>query len=122
MRVYVPLMLRPWLMDRTHKEAVHLGEKVTLAMLERYYHWVGMASSVKWWIGRCYACQARKKTRETVWWPLVSLPLPSGPDQMLGAVKRSTSSAYAQTNGMVEWLNHTLCEMLSHLIADNQTN
>ena len=83
MRVYVPLMLRPWLMDRTHKEAVHLGEKVTLAMLERYYHWVGMASSVKWWIGRCYACQARKKTRETVRWPLVSLPLPSGPDQMV---------------------------------------
>ena len=36
-RVYVPLMLRPWVVDRTHKEAVHLGEKVTLAMLERYY-------------------------------------------------------------------------------------
>ena len=35
-------------MDRTHKEAVHLGEKVTLAMLEQYYYWVGMASSVKW--------------------------------------------------------------------------
>ena len=34
-RVYVPLMVRPWVMDRTHKEAVHLGEKVTLAMLER---------------------------------------------------------------------------------------
>ena len=42
-RVYVPLMLRPWVIDRTHKEAVHLGEKVTLAMLERYYYWVGMA-------------------------------------------------------------------------------
>ena len=82
-RVYVPLMLRPWMMDRTHKEAVHLGEKVTLAMLERYYHWARMASSVKWWIGRCYACQARKKTKETVRWPLVSLPLPSGPDQMV---------------------------------------
>ena len=35
MRVYAPLMLRPWVMDRTHKEAVHLGEKITLAMLER---------------------------------------------------------------------------------------
>ena len=41
---------------------------------------------------------------------------------MLGAVKRSTSSAHAQTNGMVEWLNHTLCEMLSQFIADNQKN
>ena len=173
-------------------------------MLERYYYWVGIASSVKWWIRRCYACQARKKTRDTVRWPLVSLPLPSGPGQMvafdllgplprtnqgnehvllvvdlfsrhaegyvlsadekttqgcaaklvhdyiprwgcphtflsdrgpefvstvcreifrmLGAVKRFTSSAHAQTNGMVERLNHTLCQMLSHLIADNQTN
>ena len=42
--------------------------------------------------------------------------------RMLGAVKRVTSSAHAQTNGMVERLNHTLCQMLSHLIADNQTN
>ena len=82
-RVYIPLMLRPWVMDRIHKEAVYLGEKVTLAMLERYYHWIGMASSVKWWIRRCYACQARKKTRDTVRWPLVSLPLPSGPGQMV---------------------------------------
>ena len=65
-RVYVPLMLRPWVMDRTTKEVVHLGEKVTLAMLEWYYYWVGMTTSVKWWIRRCYACQARKKTRDTV--------------------------------------------------------
>ena len=42
--------------------------------------------------------------------------------RMLGAVKRFTSSAHAQTNGTVERLNHTLCQMLSHLIADNQTN
>ena len=40
---------------------------------------------------------------------------------MLGAVKRfTTSSAHAQANGMVERLNHTLCQMLSHLVADNQ--
>ena len=88
-RVYVPLILRPWVMDRTHKEAVHLGEKVTLAMLERYYYWVGMASSAKWWIRRCYACQARKKTRDTVRWPLVSSPLPSGPGQMVAVGCRS---------------------------------
>ena len=41
---------------------------------------------------------------------------------MLGAVKRFTSSVHAQTNGMVERLNHTLGQMLSHLVADNQTN
>ena len=32
-RTYVPLRLRPWVMDRTHKEAVHLGEKVTLCFV-----------------------------------------------------------------------------------------
>ena len=42
-RTYVPLLLRPWVMDCTHKEAVHLGEKVTLNMLKRYYWWIGMA-------------------------------------------------------------------------------
>ena len=42
--------------------------------------------------------------------------------RMLGAVKRVTSSAHAQTNGMVARLNHTLCQILSHLIANNQTN
>ena len=42
--------------------------------------------------------------------------------RMLGAVKRFTSSVHAQTNDMVERLNHTLYQMLSHLIADNHTN
>lgn len=42
--------------------------------------------------------------------------------KMLGSVKKFTSSYHPQTNGMVERLNHTLCQMLSHLIADNQDN
>ena len=48
--------------------------------------------------------------------------LPKNISRMLGAVERSTSSAHAQANGMVEWLNHKLCEMLSQFIADNQIN
>ena len=36
-RTYVPLLLRPWVMDCAHKEAVHLGEKVTLGVLQRFY-------------------------------------------------------------------------------------
>ncbi|CAB1111520.1 unnamed protein product [Ectocarpus sp. CCAP 1310/34] len=47
-RTYVPLMLRPWVMDCAHKEAVHLGEKVTLSILQRLHWWVGMAESVRW--------------------------------------------------------------------------
>ena len=82
MRTYVPLLLRPWVMDCAHKDAVHLGEKVTLGLLQRFYWWIVMAESVRWWVRRCYTCQARKSTMQTVRWPLVSLPLPSRPGQM----------------------------------------
>ena len=47
-RTYVPLLLRPWVMDCAHKEAVHLGERVTLGLLPRFYWWIGMAEIVKW--------------------------------------------------------------------------
>ena len=40
--------------------------------------------------------------------------------ETLGAVKKFTSSYHPQINGMVERLNHTLCQMLSYLIADDQ--
>ena len=40
--------------------------------------------------------------------------------KMLGSVEKFTSSYHPQTNGMVERLNHTVCQMLAHLIADHQ--
>ena len=42
--------------------------------------------------------------------------------ETLGTVKKFTSSYHPQTNGMVERLNHTLRQMLSYLIADDQKN
>ena len=42
--------------------------------------------------------------------------------ETLGTVKKFTSSYHPQTNGMVERLNHTLCQMLSYLISDDQKN
>lgn len=39
---------------------------------------------------------------------------------MMGSMKRFTSAMHLQTSGMVERLNHTLLQMVSHLIADNQ--
>ena len=42
--------------------------------------------------------------------------------EMLGAVKRYTSSFRPQTNGTVERLNHTLLQTLSHLIPDDHRN
>ena len=59
-RVYVPFLLRPWALDSVHKEGFHLGENVTLASAKRYYWWIGMSASVKWWIRHCIICQAAK--------------------------------------------------------------
>lgn len=57
----------------------HFGAARTLSMLERYYWWVGMSICTKWWIRHCLRCQARKSSRQTARWPILSLPLPSGP-------------------------------------------
>ena len=40
--------------------------------------------------------------------------------ETIGTIKKFTSSYHPQTNGMVGRLNHTLCQMLSYLIADGQ--
>ena len=55
-RTYVSMLLRPWVMDSTRKESVHLGKNVavTLSLLLRYYWWIRVADSLKWWITRCY--------------------------------------------------------------------
>lgn len=203
-RVYVPFLLRPWAIDAVHKEGCHLGEDVTLASLERYYFWVGMSDSVRWFVKHCLVCQASKSNRRPPRWPLMSLPLPSRPGEMvafdilgplptttrghkyvllvvdlfsrhaepyaltaaektaqgcatkladdyctrwgcptfllsdrgseftaavakdvyrlLGSKKRYTSSFHPQTNGCVERLNHTVCQMLSHVISAQQTD
>ena len=42
--------------------------------------------------------------------------------QTLGPVNNLTSSYHPQTNEMVERLNHTLCQVLSYLIADDKKN
>lgn len=42
-----------------------------------------MAESVKWWSRRCYEYQAKKTVRHTVRWPLVPLPLPYRPGEMV---------------------------------------
>lgn len=76
-RLYVPFLLRPWALHAVHTEGCHLGEDVTLASLERYYFWIGMSDSVRWFIKHCIVCQASKTARRKPKWPLISLPLPS---------------------------------------------
>ena len=66
-----------------HKEGCHLGEAVTLHSLERRYFWIGMSESVRWFLKHCIVCQSSKTSRRPSRWPLISLPLPSRPGEMV---------------------------------------
>ena len=83
-RIYVPLLIRPWVMQACHTDvSCHLGTTRTLRMLERFYWWIGMDQSTRWWLRRCLKCQARKSSRQTVRWPTLSMPLPNGPGEVV---------------------------------------
>ena len=38
-----------------------------------------MEACTKWWVRRCLKCQARKTSRQTVRWPILSISLPNSP-------------------------------------------
>ena len=79
-RIYAPLLMRPWIMQACHLTAsCHLGTTSTLRMLERFYGWTGMNVCTRWWLRHCLKCQVRKTPRLTVRWPIISMPLPEGP-------------------------------------------
>ena len=44
-----------------------------------------MNTSTRWWRRHCLQYQARKSSRQTVRWPILSLPLPSGPGIAISA-------------------------------------
>ena len=79
-RIYVPLLARPWILHACHAEAsCHLGVTRTLKMLERFYWWVDMEVCTKWWARRCLKCQARKTSRQIIRWPTLSVRLSNSP-------------------------------------------
>ena len=58
-RIYVPLLMRPWIMQACHStSSCHLGTTRTLRMLEPFYWWVGMNVCTRWWPRHCLKCQA----------------------------------------------------------------
>ena len=80
MRIYFSLLMRPWIIQPCHANAsCDLGVDRTLSMLERIYCWIGMSICTRWRLRRCLQCQTRKASRQAVRWPILSLPLPSGP-------------------------------------------
>ena len=79
-RIYVPLLARPWIMRACHADAsCHLGAMRTPKMFERFYWWVCMEVCTKWWVRRCLKYQVRKTSRQTVRWPVLPIPLPNSP-------------------------------------------
>ena len=83
-QIYVPRLMRPWVLRGCHADSVcHLRVTCTLQMLQRFYWWVGLDQSVRWWIRRCLFCQARKTSRQTIRWPTTLMPLPSGSGQIV---------------------------------------
>ena len=79
-RIYVPLLVRPWIMQDCHSTAsCHLGTTRALRMLQPFDWWIGMDVCTRWWLRHCLTCQARKIPWPTVRWPFISMPLPEGP-------------------------------------------
>ena len=79
-RIYVPLLMRPSVMQASHSSvSCYLGTTRTLRMLGHFYWWVGMSICTRWWLRHCLKCQARKTSRLSVRWPVISMPLPEGP-------------------------------------------
>lgn len=78
-RIYVPLIMHPWIMQACHANAsCHFGVSRTLSMLEPCYWWTGMNISTQRSLRRALKCQARKTSPQTVRWPILLLPLTSG--------------------------------------------
>ena len=83
-QIYAPMLIRPWVLRGCHADSVcHLGVIRTPQMLHRFYWWVGLDQSERWWIRRCLFCQARKTSRQAIRWPTTLMPLPSGPGQVV---------------------------------------
>ena len=75
-RIYVRLLMRPWIMQACHSAAsCHLGTTRRLRMLEPFYWWIGMNVCTLRWLRLCSKCQARETPRLTVRWPIISMPL-----------------------------------------------
>ena len=78
-RVYLPMSMRPWVLHTCHPTTSnHLGVARTLSMFMRFYWWIGMDISARWWLRRCLKCQARKTSRRIIRWPSLALPIPNG--------------------------------------------
>ena len=79
-RLYVALLMRPWIMQACDSTAsCHLGTTRTLRMLGRLFWWIGMSVCIRWRLRYCLRCQERKTPWRPARWPIITMPLPEGP-------------------------------------------
>ena len=71
--IYAPLLMRP----RSCRLAI--SQLPATWELERFYWWIGMSICARWWLRNYLKCQARKTSRLTVRWPIITIPSPDGP-------------------------------------------
>ena len=84
-RIYVPLLMRSWIMQDCHSTvSSHLCTTRTLRMLERFYWWIGINVCTRWWLRHCWKCQARGIPWLTIRRPIISIRSPEGPGVAIG--------------------------------------
>lgn len=86
-RLYVPdnEAVRSELFSCFHEDplAGHFGEKRTLDLIQRHYHWSQMDDDISSRVGQCARCQFANARRHRPYGELQPLPVPNGPWQEL---------------------------------------
>lgn len=78
-KILVPMMPRPLVLQRCNAvRSYHFGVLRTLRVLEFFFWCVGVDQCVRWWLGRCFKCEARMNSRRIVRRPMISILLPNG--------------------------------------------
>ena len=63
---FASLLMLPWVLHTSHATILyHFGVSRTLSMLMRFYYWIRMDISTRWWLYHCVKCQcSRLRTKQ----------------------------------------------------------
>jgi Integrase zinc binding domain/RNase H-like domain found in reverse transcriptase len=85
-KAYVPAELRLRVMEICHDNplAGHFGQKRTLDLVQRQYHWPGLSTFVKQYVTGCHSCRRNKSSTHKAYGLLAPHPLPEAPWTRVG--------------------------------------
>jgi transposase InsO family protein len=66
-----------------HDNLNHPGIKTSLKLIKRYYFWQTMEKDIKAYVRSCHACQLVKPANHTPYGPLLPIPTPARPGELL---------------------------------------